>query len=254
MKSIYDFPDIYDRVLCHPPDVVEAEVRSIQALLSRHGISSGHILELACGTSAHGIRLAQNGFEVTGIDTSTCMLAGAQQRAEAAGVALDLRQANILDFHLGGEPYDGAIFMSETFPLITEREAIAAHFQCVRTHLRKGGLSIIDIDAHRRGVGDKYEVWGEKTIPLKNGHVEVWNESFPGDWVTSTQKMVLHCRICLGDNVHETADEWLVRVDNPWHLEVLVDTLPGWSLVGFYSWRDLSEPLVDEQHYFMVLE
>ena len=102
MKSIYDFPDIYDRVLCHPPDVIEAEVRSIQALLSRHGISSGKILELACGTSAHGIRLAQIGFEVTGIDTSTHMLSGARQRAAVAGVALDLRQTNILDFHLGG--------------------------------------------------------------------------------------------------------------------------------------------------------
>jgi hypothetical protein len=112
---------------------------------------------------------------------------------------------------------------------------------------------IIDIDAHRHGVGATYEVWGKKTISLGHGSVEVWHESFPGDWVASTQKLALHCRICLGNDVYETADEWVLRVDSPWHLAVLVDTLLGWSLVGFYSWRDLAAPIADEHHYFMVL-
>ena len=81
MKSIYDFPDVYDAVLRHSSEVIESEVNSICRLLTSRGIQSGKILELACGTAAHGIRLEKAGYEVTGIDRSQAMLDGAKVRA-----------------------------------------------------------------------------------------------------------------------------------------------------------------------------
>ena len=42
--------------------------------------------------------------------------------------------------------------------------------------------------------------------------------------------------------------------DSPWNLAVLVKSLPDWSLTGFFSWRDLSQNIADEEHYFMVVE
>ena len=35
---------------------------------------------------------------------------------------------------------------------------------------------------------------------------------------------------------------------------LLVKSLPDWSLTGFFSWRDLSQDIADEKHYFMVVE
>jgi hypothetical protein len=35
---------------------------------------------------------------------------------------------------------------------------------------------------------------------------------------------------------------------------LLVKSLPDWSLTGFFSWRDLSQDIADEEHYFMVVE
>ncbi len=64
---------------------------------------------------------------------------------------------------------------------------------------------------------------------------------------------VMHCRIRRGDSVVETADEWRIRNDSPWHLAVLVKSLPDWRLAGFLSWRDLSTDISGEDHYFMVL-
>lgn len=252
--SIYDFPNVYDIVLRAPLEQIETEVSSIRGLLAARGIERGRILDLACGTCAHGIRLAQHGFAVTGIDISTPMLVAAKQHAACAGIEIDFVQADILDLDLDVEPFDCAIFMAETFPLITEYTDLVRHFRSLERHLKPGGLYVVDIDAHRRGVGTTYQIWGEKTVDLDNGQVEIWHEDFPGDWVRGTSHMAMHCTIRLGDEVHETVDDWEIRMDSPWHLSLLLKTLDGWSLVGFYSWRDLSEDIADEAHYFMVVE
>jgi len=252
MKSLYDFPDIYDQILCHAPDVVIQEVNSIVAILQRHGIGSGSVLELACGTCAHAVELAKRGFRCSGIDQSPAMLDGARTKAGAAGVSLDLRRGNIIDFEWA-EPLDAAMFMSETFPLITGYDELVSHFASVRRAVRPGGLYIVDIDAHRHGVGDKYEVWGKRTVPVQDGEVEVWHESFPGDWIQGTSRMRMHCRIKLGEHLQETEDEWVIRADSPWNLRVLVESLGGWHVEGFYSWRDLSPVSEDDRHCYMVL-
>jgi len=252
--SLYDFPDIYDQILRAPAEQVEAEVRSIRQLLAQRGITGGHILELACGTCAHGVLLAQQGFSVTGVDLSERMLEGARARAQEAGVQIDLVHADIVDMDLGTQMFDCAIFMFETFPLVTAYEDLASHFHRVLQHLSPGGIYIIDIDAHRHGVGAEHQIWGRRTVPLANGWVEVWNEDFPGDWILGTRHMAMHCRIHMDEQVHETVDEWHIRMDSLWNLEVLVKTLPGWRLDGFYSWRDLSQDIKHEDHVFMVLE
>lgn len=254
LPSIYDFPDVYDAVLRHPQEEIKAEVNSIRNLLVKKNIKKGRVLELACGTCPHGIELAKHGYSIVGIDISQNMLNGAKQRAEEAGVTIELSKDDIIDFNLETNPFDYAIFMSETFPLITGYANIKKHFKAVRQHLLKGGLYIIDIDVHKHGVGTSYNVWGKKTVQLKNGFVEVWHESFPGDWVQGTNHMVMHCRIHLNGEIYETADEWRCRVDSPWNLLVLIKCLTDWSLIGFYSWKDLSTNISHEKHYFMVLE
>jgi len=254
MYSIYDFPEVYDVVLQRSPEIIAAEAASIERLLAEHGVTRGRVLELACGTCPHGILLAQHGFAVTGIDRSPAMLEAAARRAAAAGTVLQLVEGDIVDFALDVEPFDAALFMFETFPVITAYDDIVSHFRAVRRHMRPGGLYIIDLDPRKRGVGVSTEEWGRRTLPLANGSVEVWNEDFPGDWVEGTSHLVMHCRILLDGVTYETADEWRLRVYGPWDLRVLVQTMEGWALGGFYSWRDLSPDIADEQHYLMVLE
>jgi hypothetical protein len=194
------------------------------------------------------------GYRVTGIDRSEAMLAEAARRADAAGVALELARADIIDFSLNSSPFDAALFLYETFPVLTAHDEITRHFRAVRCHLKAGGLYVIDLDARKHGVGTSAGEWGRKTLPIPGGSVEVWHEDFPGDWVQGTSHMTLHTRICRGSATIETVDDWRLRVYSPWELSVLVRTLEGWTLRGFVSWRDLSPDIADEQHYFLVLE
>lgn len=252
MYSIYDFPDIYERVLCHSPEMVTQEVNSILALLHRFGIESGSVLELACGTCVHAARLAELGFVCGGVDRSESMLARARQRAEVAGLSIDLCLGDVVDFEWPA-PVDAVIFMSETFPLLTELADLRRHFASVRRALRPGGLYIVDIDAHRHGVGTSREVWGRRTVELEEGSVEIWHESLPGNWIEGTSHMKMHCRITKPDGDYSTEDSWRIRADSPWHLRTLVEALDDWELDGFYSWKDLSPEIQDEDHFFMVL-
>lgn len=255
MASIYDFPDVYDAVLRSPPDQIETQVNSIRQLLRGRGVTKGRILELACGTCAHGILFAKSGFSVTSMDINPNMLASAQNRMETAGVKIQLIQGDVVDFNLRNTGFDCAIFMAETFPLITAYEDVKRHFLSVRRHLKKGGIYIIDMDKHyfappKREIG----IWGEKTGRLCNGHVEVWHEDFPGDWVEGVNRMTMHCRIHVNDTIYETADEWSLRYYSPWILSLLARTLEGWNLTGFFSRHNLNQDISDESHYFTVLE
>jgi hypothetical protein len=191
---------------------------------------------------------------VTGIDRSAAMLAKAQERAQAAQTHVQTVKADVVDFELGVSDYDAAIFMFETFPLITEYADIASHFLTVRRHMRRGGIYIIDVDACRHGIRMETGEWGRRTVSLPTGSVETWNEDLPGDWVQGINHMVLHCRICVDDQVYETRDDWYIRAYSPWDLALLARSLDGWQLDGFYSWRDLSIELSDQAHYFTVFE
>jgi SAM-dependent methyltransferase len=69
------------------------------AELAREAV--GPLVELAIGNGRVAIPIAQaTGQRVIGIDSSPAMLAQARVRAAAAGVELDLRQADMRDLHL----------------------------------------------------------------------------------------------------------------------------------------------------------
>ena len=254
MPSIYDFPRAYDAILDRPRGVVDREVESIHRLLASHGIAEGKVLELACGACAHGIQLARHGYRVTGIDRSSPMLAEARRRAVQAEVDLRTFEGNVVDFDLGEADFDAAVFMFETFPLITEYDAIASHFAAVRRHLRRGGIYTVDLDAYGHGIRSEAGKWGRRTVSFPGGTAETWYEDLPGNWVTGTNRLVLHCRIWLAGQLHETRDDWLIRSYTPWELALLARALPGWRLDGLHSWRDLGTDISRETHYFAVFE
>jgi len=253
MSSIFDFPEIYEVVMPRPIGTIETEVSNIERLLAQDGVAKGRILELACGACAHGIPLMQRGHTVVGLDQSPGMLATAHRRAEEAAVALSLHEGNVVNFQLDQPLFDCAIFMYETFQLITEYEDLLAHFAAVHCHLKTGAFYLIDLSPSRHGVGSEQSEWGRRTLPLPHGQIESWNVDYPGDWVANTSHLAVHCRVEQDGERFETVDDWRIRRYNPWDLTLFVRTLPGWQLDGFYSWRDLSSTIADESHYWMVL-
>jgi methyl halide transferase len=58
----------------------------LQRVLSQHAIQPCRALDIGCGTGSSSAWLAQQGFEVTGLDVASLAVEQAEERARAAGV------------------------------------------------------------------------------------------------------------------------------------------------------------------------
>jgi SAM-dependent methyltransferase len=66
----------------------------LRTLEDRDVRGPGRAIDLGCGTGDNAVALAQRGFEVTAIDIADRALARAHEKAAAAGVSIELREAD----------------------------------------------------------------------------------------------------------------------------------------------------------------
>lgn len=181
--------------------------------------SGGPVLELGVGTGRIAVPTAAAGIEVVGVDRSEGMLEVARERAELAGVELDLRAGDLRE-----PPVDGP------FPLVTIPFRSLLHMEtdgdrraalrAVRGLLAPAGRLVFDVFAP--GTDDIAETHGR------------WLEREPGiweraDWDESTRTLILRVRGV--DAEAEMSLAWLSVGEWRALLEdegFAVDALHGW--------------------------
>ncbi len=92
----------------------------LEAALTRHGLTGGHILDLGTGPGTQAIELARRGFDVTGTDISAAAISKAIDRAAASGVDVNFAQDDVLAPRLHGR-FD-AVFDRGCFHVMDPRE------------------------------------------------------------------------------------------------------------------------------------
>jgi len=109
-------------------------------------LCAGKILELGCGSGRVLLPLAQEGYEVTGVDTSVAMLDLARIRIQEANVAArcTLVQQNIISLHLE-QKFRLAFIALGSFAHILTRNERQQTLKAIRTHLSPGATFIVDI-------------------------------------------------------------------------------------------------------------
>ncbi len=101
------------------------------------------VLDIACGTGPHLVRLAERGYRMAGLDLSARNIEFLRDRLGAKGLAGDLLVGDMTDFRLA-EPVDAAICMQDSQGHLLTNEALLAHLRCVARALRPGGLYVFD--------------------------------------------------------------------------------------------------------------
>jgi SAM-dependent methyltransferase len=116
------------------------------------------LLDVACGTGRIGIRLAQEGAAVTGLDLSQKMLDVAKQKS--AGIpGMHWVQSDMCSFDLA-EEFGLAIIGGHAFMNLNTVEQQLGCLQSIRRHLEPGGRLIVHLDHQDLGwLGD---LMGEK--------------------------------------------------------------------------------------------
>ena len=142
-----DYAQQYD--LLYQDKDYNAEVALLEQLFEAHGIPGRTVIDLGCGTGQHSIRLANRGYEVTGVDRSPGMLRIARVKAEQTldetAPQPSFVEGDVTNARLGGPPFDAALMMFAVLGYQVTNEAVRASLATVRAHLKPGALFVCDV-------------------------------------------------------------------------------------------------------------
>jgi SAM-dependent methyltransferase len=186
--------------------------------------SGGPVLELGVGTGRIAVPVAAAGIEVVGVDLSTGMLGVARERAELAGVSVDLRRGDMRDPPVEGE-----------FPLVLCPFRSLLHMETDRDRrLALRAVSSRLTTGHGRFVFDVFTP-GADDIADTHGR---WLEREPGiweraDWDEETRTLILRLRSAEGET--EMSLAWLSVGE--WRALLQEE---GFEVEALYGWFDRS--------------
>lgn len=103
-------------------------------------IPKGRVLSLGDGEGRNGVFLAQQGYAVTAVDGSRVGLDKAQKLAEENGVQIELVHADLAEFDMGEDAWDGIVSIFIPLPSALRR---AVHAKVVAA-LRPGGVFLLE--------------------------------------------------------------------------------------------------------------
>ncbi len=165
----------------------------LQEVLVRHPVAGRRALDLACGTGTLALTMAEDGWELWGIDQSVAMLAIARERAEALRsgivprfVQADLRHLDMLTVQAAW--YAGFDLVSCTYDSLNyllEPADLAACLRGAAQALRPGGLFFGDMNT-------RYFLeheWGSYEVIERPGFVQVSQTAFDAERTCSIMKL-----------------------------------------------------------------
>lgn len=113
----------------------------LQRVLSQIAIQPCRALELGCGTGTNSVWLAQQGFEVTGLDVAPLAVERAEERARAARLTVHFQVADVLDLPDLGDPF--GFFFDRGCYHVVRRSSPEKYAPAVARKLASGGRGLI---------------------------------------------------------------------------------------------------------------
>jgi ubiquinone/menaquinone biosynthesis C-methylase UbiE len=144
-------------------------------LLERAGAKPGQsLLDLACGTGAMTLLLAQAGYRVMGMDLSPEMLKIAKQKAAEQKQEMEFFQGDLRTFKTGSNYNVITCFFDSVNYLLTAEE-VAACFSSAHRALEPGGVFVFDVNT----IHALSQFWGDNT-EMRNdkGVISVWSNRY----------------------------------------------------------------------------
>ena len=184
--SYSDFADVYDRLQSEVD--YDARTEYLLRLFERFDRLPSLVLDMACGTGAFSVRLADKGIDVIGVDSSPEMLGVAREKAEERGKELLLLCQSAAELDLYGT-VDGAICCLDSINHITDERELLESFKRISLFLESGRLFIfyVNTEYKHRGIlsgntfvydtDDVYCVWSNSECDT-DGTVDIHLDFF----------------------------------------------------------------------------
>jgi methyl halide transferase len=151
-----------------PWDVGQPDFNLIE-VVTKQPIPSCKALDIGCGTGDNSIWLAQNRFEVTGVDTSATALEKAKEKASKANVACDFILVDLLKNKIEAAPF-GFVLDRGCFHSFSSENDRRRFAQNVAIHLEEAGLWLTIVgnaDEYRKGPGPPQRTAGDIILAVE---------------------------------------------------------------------------------------
>ncbi|ACJ33196.1 class I SAM-dependent DNA methyltransferase [Anoxybacillus flavithermus] len=207
------------------------------------------LLDLGCGTGELAIRLAEKGFDVTGVDLSEQMLTIAQMKAEERGVNLSFFQQDMREFG-PFEPFDTIVIFCDSLNYLLQEEDVIATFMRVHEQLRPGGLFLFDVHSLFKM---EHVFLHHRTFASNDDQVSyIWN-CYEGPWPHSVEHELTFF-VRLQEGMYERVDE--MHVQRTYDVDQYVMWLKQAGFHVLHVWADFTEqqPTKESERIFFIAQ
>lgn len=113
----------------------------LQRIINEHKIAPCRTLDIGCGTGTNSVWLAEQGFDVTGIDFAPLAIERARQRAHESKVQAQFLAADVLQFPDLGKPFN--FFFDRGCYHAVRRSGTKEYASAVAQRLAPGALGLV---------------------------------------------------------------------------------------------------------------
>lgn len=136
------FAHVYDELMKHAP--YDKWVSFTEAILRQSNKKVSTILDLGCGTGEIALRLAEQGYQITGVDNATEMLSHAMSKSTEKQLSISWINQDITKLN-GFSNIDLCISYCDVLNYITDKSDVERVCRHVYDSLSSDGLFIFDI-------------------------------------------------------------------------------------------------------------
>ena len=179
----------------------------------------------------------------------------ASGRAQSAGKgSLRFYRRAIEKFRLPESPFDAAIFMCETFPIIVENADLLSHLKSVGRAMRRGGLYCVDIDRQDSIPRvSKRTVWRRRRSRAGGLRLDIREFNRPTPWHSPLHSIYeLECTIDFPKRPVTTRDLIPVRHTLPATLELAALASGMFELAAVYADLSFTKPIEDCRYRWLA--
>lgn len=157
MEAYTSFAAVYDTFMDNIP--YEEWGAYLKSLLKEYDVKNGLVLDLGCGTGTMTEILAEDGYDMIGVDNSEDMLEIAMEKKVESGHDILYLLQDMREFELYGT-VNAIVSICDSVNYITEEEELVEVFRLVNNYLDPKGIFIFDFNTEY-----KYqEILGDCTI------------------------------------------------------------------------------------------
>lgn len=225
----------------------EAEADFMTACLNAYGPSGARrLLDIGCGAGRHLFQLAQQGYEMTGVDLQPEMVAFIHHKAKAVNLPVAAEVGDLHTLTIQGT-FDGAFCFMDTFRFLLTTEAILAHLRRVGELLVPGGLYLTDfwVPTQWDQIASEVHQW-EQTEGQMTVRVVYVQHQESIDPAGQTFEDELIFTVHEGGQVQEIrGGRTRTRLILPEEFRLFVAHAGVFELLGTFSEFDLGKPMAD---------